>query len=303
VTFIDEHRDRFGGVEPICRVLTEHDCPIDPSTYYRAKKRPPSARSVRDTELKALIVRVHGENFGVYGVRKVWRELNRRGGHVAWCTVERLMRELGLAGAVRGKKVRTTVADPSADRAPDLVKRQFVAAAPNRCQVAGFTHVPAYAGTVYVAFVVDTYSRRIVGWSAATSKATALVLGALEMGLWQRDRAGQDWAGLIHHSDAGSQYTSFRLAAHLAVENIAASIGTVGDALDNALMESTIGLYKTELIKRRGSWRTLTDVELGTAEWIDWYNNRRLHGEIGHVPPIEYETEFYLTQPNLHSEA
>ena len=173
---------------------------------------------MRDTELKALIVRVHRENFGVYGVRKVWRELNRRGEPVARCTVERLMRELGLAGAVRGKKVRTTVPHPSAERAPDLVKRQFVASAPNRCQVADFTHVPAHAGTVYVAFVVDTYSRRIVGWSAATSKATALVLGALETGPWQRDRTGQDRAGLIHHSDAGSQYTSFRLAAHLAGE-------------------------------------------------------------------------------------
>src|SRR5207302_10802709 len=147
---------------------------------------------------KALIERVHGENFGVYGVRKVWRELNRRGESVARCTVERLMRELGLCGAVRGRKVRTTVADPSAERAPDLVKRNFVAPAPNRCWVADFTHVPAYAGTVYVAFVVDTYSRRIVGWSAATTKATPLVLGALEMGLWQRHRAGHDRAGLVH---------------------------------------------------------------------------------------------------------
>jgi putative transposase len=303
VSFIDEHRDRFGGVEPICRVLTEHGCSIDPSTYHRFTKRPPSARAVRDAQLKDLIIRVHSENFGVYGVRKVWREINRRGQGVARCTVERLMRELGLQGAVRGKKIRTTIPDPAAERAADLVKRNFVAAAPNRCWVADFTHVTAYAGTVYVAFVVDTFSRRIVGWSAATSKATPLVLGALEMGLWQRDRAGQDRAGLIHHSDAGSQYTSFRLAAHLAGENIAASIGTVGDALDNALMESTIGLYKTELIKRRGPWRTLTDVELGTAEWIDWYNNRRLHGEIGHVPPVEYEAEFYLSQPNLQLEA
>jgi transposase InsO family protein len=303
VSFIDEHRDRFGGVEPICRVLSEHGCPIDPSTYYHFHKRPPSARSLRDAELRALIARVHSENFGVYGARKVWRELNRRGQVVARCTVERLMRELGLSGAVRGKKVRITVPDPSDERAPDLVKRNFVASAPNRCWVADFTHVPAYTGTVYVAFVVDTFSRRIVGWSAATTKATPLVLGALEMGLWQRDRAGHDRAGLIHHSDAGSQYTSFRLAAHLAGENIAASIGTVGDALDNALMESTIGLYKTELIKRRGPWRTLTDVELGTAEWIDWYNNRRLHGEIGHVPPAEYETEFYLTLSNPQLEA
>jgi transposase InsO family protein len=293
VTFVDEHRDRFGGVEPICRTLTEHGCSIDPSTYHHYKKRPPSARTIRDGELSELITKVHEENYGVYGARKVWRELRRQGQDVARCTVERLMRELGLSGAVRGKKVRTTIADPRAERAPDLVQRDFVAPAPNKVWVADFTHVPAWSAVVYVSFVVDTFSRRIVGWSAATTKHTPLVLSAVEMGLWQRDRAGQTRDGLIHHSDAGSQYTSFRLAAHLALENIAASIGSVGDALDNALMESTIGLYKTELIKRRGPWRTLTDVELATAEWIDWYNNRRLHGEIGHVPPTEYETEFY----------
>lgn len=298
MSFIDEHRDRLGGVEPICTTLTAHGCSIDPSTYYHHKSRPPSARAVRDAELKEAITAVHEENYGVYGARKVWRELHRQGHAVARCTIERLMRELGLSGAVRGKKVRTTVPDPSAERAPDLVKRDFVASAPNRVWVADFTYVPAFSGTVYVAFAVDTFSRRIVGWSAATNKRTPLVLGALEMGLWQRDREGRERTGLIHHSDAGSQYTSFRLAARLAGEAIAASIGTVGDALDNALMESTIGLYKTELIKRRGPWRTLTDVELGTAEWVDWYNNRRLHGEIGHVPPVEYETEFYNTSAN-----
>jgi HTH-like domain len=170
---LDEHRDRFGGVEPICTTLTAHGCSIDPSTYYHVKKRPPSARAVRDAELKELIARVHGENFGVYGVRKVWRELNRRGQRVARYTVERLMRGLGLEDAVRGgKKVRTTVPDPSAERAPDLVKRNFVAPEPNRCRVADFTYVPAHGATVYVAFVADTFSRRIVGWSAATSKAT-----------------------------------------------------------------------------------------------------------------------------------
>jgi putative transposase len=210
------------------------------------------------------------------------------------------MRELGLAGVTRGgRKIRTTVADPAADRAPDLLNRTFIAPAPNRVWVADFTYVPtSRAGTVYVAFVVDTFSRRIVGWSAATSKATPLVLAALEMGLWQRDRAGQPRNGLIHHSDAGSQYTSFRLATHLAVEDIAASIGSVGDAYDNALMESAIGLFKTELIYRHGPWRTLTDIELATAEWTDWYNNRRLHGEIGHTPPAEYESTFYQNQQN-----
>ena len=296
--FIDEHRDRFGGVEPICTTLTAHGCSIDPSTYYKFKKRPASARSIRDEQLTGLIKQIHAANYRVYGARKIWRELHRQGHQVARCTVERLMREAGLAGAVRGAKVRTTVADPMAERSPDLLKREFVATAPNRVWVADFTYVATWSGFVYVSFVVDTFSRRIVGWSAATNKRTPLVLSALEMGLWQRDRAGHDRTGLIHHSDAGSQYTSFRLATHLALENIAGSIGTVGDAYDNALMESAIGLYKTELITRRGPWRTLTDVELATAEWIDWYNNRRLHSEIGHVPPTEYETEFYQTNSN-----
>jgi putative transposase len=280
-------------------VLTEHECSIAPSTYYAHKQRElaPSARTVRDTELKELITEVHTENFRVYGARKVWRELNRRGHGVARCTVERLMRELGLAGAVRGKKVVTTVPDKAAQRAPDLLDRDFVAPAPNRCWVADFTHVATWSGVVYVAFVVDTFSRRIVGWSAATSKETRLVLDALEMALWQRDRDQQPHVrgALIHHSDAGSQYTSFTLAEHLDAAGIAASIGSVGDAYDNALMESTIGLYKTELIKPQRPWKTLSHVELATAEWVDWYNHRRLHGEIGHVPPAEYEATYYLT--------
>jgi transposase InsO family protein len=281
-------------------VLTAHDCSIHPSTYYAYKKRAPSVRSVRDAELTALIGDVHETNYGVYGVRKVWAELKRRGHtDVARCTVARLMRDAGLSGAVRGRKVRTTEPDPTATRAPDLLRRDFVATAPNRVWVADFTHVAAWARTVYVAFVVDTFSRRVVGWSAATNKRTDLVLSAFEMGLWQRDRTQHPvlHGELIHHSDAGSQYTSFRLAAHLAREGTAGSIGTVGDALDNALMESTIGLYKTELIKPRGPWRTLAAVELATAEWIDWYNHTRLHGEIGHLPPAEYEAKHYQGQP------
>ncbi|MFI5635760.1 IS3 family transposase [Streptomyces sp. NPDC051664] len=303
VAFIDEYRDRFGGVEPICRTLTEHDCKIAPSTYYAHKKRlaAPSARTVRDAELRELIRQVHTTNYRVYGARKIWRELNRQGHAVARCTVERLMRELGIAGAVRGKKVITTRPDQQAERAPDRVDRDFVAAAPNRCWVADFTHVATWAGVVYVAFVVDTFSRRIVGWSAATSKETQLVLDALEMALWQRDRDEHPHVRgeLIHHSDAGSQYTSFKLAEHLDAAGIAASIGSVGDAYDNALMESTIGLFKTELIKPQRPWKTLSQVELATAEWIDWYCHRRLHGEIGHVPPAEYETNYYteLTKP------
>ncbi|MER6532203.1 IS3 family transposase [Streptomyces sp. NPDC001508] len=298
VAFIDEHRDRFGGVEPICRTLTGHDCKIAPSTYYAHRKRlqTPSARSVRDEELKARIQEVYTSNYRVYGARKIWRELNRQGHAVARCTVERLMRELGIQGAVRGKRVITTIPGGQAERAPDLVDRDFVAAAPNRCWVADFTHVKTWSATVYVAFVVDTFSRRIVGWSAATVKETVFVLDALEMAVWQRDRDQHPVqpGELIHHSDAGSQYTSFKLAEHLDVAGIAASIGSVGDAYDNALMESTIGLYKTELIKPQRPWKTLSQVELATAEWVDWYNHRRLHGEIGHVPPVEYEANHYM---------
>ncbi|MFD9624200.1 IS3 family transposase [Streptomyces virginiae] len=305
VAFIDEHRDRFGGVEPICRVLTMHDCKIAPSTYYAHHKRQntPSARTVRDAELKGLISEVFEANYRVYGARKVWRELNRRGHAVARCTVERLMRELNIAGVVRGKRVITTLPGGQAGRAPDLLDRDFVASAPNRCWVADFTHVKTWAGIVYVAFVVDTFSRRIVGWSAATVKETVFVLDALEMALWQRDRDQNPVrpGELIHHSDAGSQYTSFRLAEHLDTAGIAASIGSVGDAYDNALMESMIGLFKTELIKPQRPWKTLPQVELATAEYIDWYNHRRLHGEIGHIPPNEYEANHYLatTKPQV----
>ncbi|MFE4665187.1 IS3 family transposase [Streptomyces sp. NPDC056716] len=299
VAFIDEHRDRFGGVEPICRTLTEHDCKIAPSAYYAHKKRldAPSARTVRDTELKELIRQVHTDNYRVCGARKIWRELNRQGHAVARCTVERLMREPGIAGAVRGKKAITTVPDQQAERAPDRVDRDFVATAPNRCRVADFTHVATWAGVVYVAFVVDTFSRRIVGWSAATSKETQLVLDTLEMALWQRDRDERPYVRgeLIHHSDAGSQYTSFKPAEHLDTAGIAPSIGSVGDAYDNALMESTIGLFKTGLVKPRRPWKGLSQVELAAAEWVDWYRHRRLHGETGHVPPVEYETSYYLT--------
>ncbi|MFE9804339.1 IS3 family transposase [Streptomyces goshikiensis] len=305
VTFVDESKGRFGGVEPICRTLTEYDCKIAPSTYYAAKKREvvPSPRRVRDAFLKELITEVYETNFSVYGARKVWRELNRQGHTVARCTVERLMRELGIAGAVRGKKAITTVPDDSVERAPDLVDRDFVASAPNRCWVADFTYVKTWSGIVYVAFVVDTFSHRIVGWSAATTKETRLVLDALEMALWQRDRDGfpHGHGELIHHPDAGSQYTSFALAEHLDRAGIAASIGSVGDAYDNALMESAIGLFKTELIKPGRPWKTLSQVELATAEWVDWYCHRRLHGEIGHIPPVEYEANYYreTTKPQV----
>ncbi|MBO2458105.1 IS3 family transposase [Actinomadura violacea] len=291
--FIDAFKKVF-GVEPICRVLSEHGTKIAPSTYYAAKSRPASARAERDAWLKTEITRIYTDDYRVYGARKVWRRLQREGHAVARCTVERLMRELGLHGARRGRKVRTTVRDDGHQRAADLLRRDFAAPSPNRRWVADFTHVTTWAGVVYVAFVVDIFSRAVVGWAAATSKRTRLVLDALDMALWRRDRAGRPVGpGLVHHSDAGSQYTSFRFTTHLVDTGIDASIGTVGDALDNALMESAIGLYKTELIKPRGPWKNLTGVELATAEWVDWYNTTRLHGEIGHIPPDEYEALHY----------
>jgi len=302
VRFIDEHKDVF-GVEPICRVLTGHGAPIAPSTYYAAKSRPPSARAVRDAQLKTEITRVWKENREVYGADKVWLELNRQGIRAARCTTERLMRELGLQGVRRGKKIRTTVPGRDGHRAGDLLNRDFTAPAPNRRWVADFTYVAAWCGIVYVAFVADIYSRAIVGWAAATHKRAKLVLDALQMALWRRDRDGRPAGpGLVHHSDAGSQYTSFVFTAHLIEAGVDASIGTVGDALDNALMESTIGLYKTELIKKEGPWRSLADVELATAEYVEWFNTRRLHTAIGGVPPAEYEAAYYA-QPQPEPEA
>lgn len=287
VAFIDEHRQVF-GVEPICKVLTSHGLKIATSTYYAARNRRPSLRSGRDAELKTQISRVHADNFGVYGVRKVWRQLHREGIPVARCTVARLMHGLGLQGIRRGRS------DDGHERADDLLQRDFTASRPNERWVADFTYVSTWSGIVYVAFVVDVFSRAIVGWSAATSKRAKLVLDALDRALWRRNRAGNPAGpGLIHHSDAGSQYTSFAFTAHLLEAGIDASIGTVGDALDNALMESQIGLYKTELIKPRKPWHGLPDVELATAEWVDWFNNQRLHTAIGTIPPHEHETNYY----------
>ena len=268
---------------------------IAPSTYYAALTRPPSERAVRDEELMTLIEAVHKENYSVYGAKKVWKQLRRDGVRVGRGRVERLMRRRGLVGAVRGKTVRTTVQDKDGVRAADLVKRQFTAGAPNRLWVADFTHVATWAGTVYVAFAIDVFSRKIVGWRARMSKETDLVLDAIDTGLQQRDyRPGEGVDKLVHHSDAGSQYTSFRFTQHLLDAGIDASIGTVGDALDNALAESTIGLYKTELIKPRGPWHNIHEVDVATAAWVDWYNNRRLHGACGGRPPTEFETLYEL---------
>jgi putative transposase len=284
IAYIHANRDRF-GVEPICKVL-----PIAPSTYYAAGRRPRSARSRRDEELKVEIRRVHAENFGVYGARKVWRQLRREGVGVARCTVERLMGELGLQGVRRGKARRTTTPDVTAPRPADLVDRDFAVARPNRLWVADLTYVASWSGFVYVALVIDAFSRFIVGWQAARSLRTDLALDALEMAIWQR-RGGLD--GLVHHSDRGSQYTSIRYTERLAEAGAVTSVGSRGDSYDNALAETIIGLYKTELIRRRGPWRGIDEVEYATLEWVDWFNHRRLLEPIGHVPPAEFEVAYH----------
>jgi putative transposase len=282
------------GVEPICRVLTEHGVPIASSTYYDARNRPASRRAVRDEQLRSEVSRVHHANYGVYGARKVWLQLNREGTNVARCTIERLMRQLGLAGARRGKKKRTTIADPQAARAADLVNRKFNPTAPNTLWVADFTYVSTWSGWVYVAFVIDAYSRRIVGWRTATSMSTQLVLDAIEHAIWTRARDGvTDLSGLIHHHDRGSQYTSIAFTERLSAAGIDPSIGTTGDSYDNALAETINGLYKTELIKPRGPWRTADHVEIATLEWVDWFNHRRLYEHCGDVPPAELEAAHY----------
>jgi putative transposase len=307
VRFIDEHKARRvgmaglrWGVEPICAVLSEHGCPIAPSTYYDAKGRPPSARAARDERLKAAIIRVHQDNYGVYGARKVWLALNREGVPVARCTVERLMRQLGLAGARRGKRRRTTVPDPAAARPADLVGRRFSPPAPDRLWVADFTYVPTWSGMVYVAFVIDAYSRQILGWRAATTMRTALVIDALEQALWARRRDGRgSLAELVHHHDAGSQYTSIAFTERLAAAGAQPSVGSVGDAYDNALAETVIGLYKTELIKPRGPWRTCEQVEIATLHYVDWFNRQRLFEACGDIPPTELETAYYRQNTSL----
>jgi putative transposase len=283
---VDASRGQF-GVEPICRALG-----IAPSTYYAVKARQaaPSVRAVRDDELTSRIREVHEKNLGVYGVRKMWSQLQREEVPVARCTVERLMAREGLKGAIRGKKRRTTIRDGQSTRAPDLVDRDFKASAPNRLWVSDFTYVPAWSGTVYVAFTIDVFSRRIVGWKADTTMKTPLVLDMLEMALWARDHHGQPvQEGLIAHSDAGSQYTSFAFTQRLVDAGADASIGSIGDGYDNAVAESTIGLFKTELINQQGPWKTIEQVEFATLQWVDWYNHQRLHGSCDKLTPVEYE--------------
>ena len=293
VRYIDDYRGRF-GVEPICRVL-----PIAPSTYYEAKAReqdparlPP--RAIRDDELRPEIRRVHTENYGVYGARKVWKQLKREGFRVARCTVARLMREMGLRGVSRGKKIKTTW-PATADIVPlDRVNRDFVVSAPNRLWVADLTYVATWRGFVYVAFVIDAFARRIVGWRVSSSLRTDIALDALEQALYDRRIAEE--SDLVHHSDRGVQYVSIRYTERLAEAGIEPSVGSVGDSYDNALAETIIGLYKTELIRQRGPWRTIDDVEYATLEWVDWFNHRRLFQPIGDVPPSEFEMAYYRQQ-------
>jgi putative transposase len=293
ITFIDDHRVRF-GVEPICRVLSEHGCTIAPRTYYAHRSRAASARTVRDASLLVQIRRVHqASRGGLYGARKVHAQLRREGIVVARCTVERLMRTAGLQGVRRGKTVRTTIPDELASRPADLVKRAFRATSPNRLWVVDFTYVATFAGFVYVALAIDVFSRMIVGWRADRTMRTELPLDALDMALWHRSRAGHDVTGLVHHSDAGSQYTSIRYTQRLLDAGALASIGTVGDSFDNALAESFMGLYKTELVRWEGPWRGLDDLELATLGYIDWFNHTRLFADLGYRTPAEVEAEYY----------
>ena len=291
VAFIDAHRKAY-GVEPICAVL-----PVAPSTYYEQKARQADptrlpARAQRDAVLRPRITQVWHANRRVYGAKKVWKQLGREGDVVARCTVARLMRDLGLRGVVRGRRVKTTIPDLVADRPLDLVQRNFAATRPNQLWVSDFTYVATWRGFVYVAFVIDVFSRRIVGWRAATTMRTDLALDALEQALYDRETDGD----LVHHSDHGGQYLSIRYTERLAEAGIEPSVGSRGDAYDNALAETVIGLFKTELIHQDGPWRGFEDVEYATLEWVAWYNTQRLLEPLGYLPPAEYEEHFHRTQ-------
>jgi len=298
IAFIDDHRGAH-GVEPICKVL-----PIAPSTYraQAARRRDPAklparARARRDAELMPEIERVFEENFRVYGVRKVWRQLKREGHDLARCTVVRLMRDMGLRGVIRGKPVRTTISDKAAPCPLDHVNRQFKAPRPNALWVSDFTYVATWSGFAYVAFIIDAYARRIVGWRVSRTAHTGFVLDALEQALHQRRPLHR--GGLVHHSDRGSQYVSIHYTERLAQAGIEPSVGSVGDSYDNALAESINGLYKAEVIHRRGPWRSLAAVEFATLEWVDWFNHRPLLELIGNIPLAEAEALYYAAQENL----
>jgi transposase InsO family protein len=300
MSFIDDMRAQGHAVESTCRVLTEHGCPVAARTY-RAWRHAGTiaARTRSDAEVMNALIELGGTPESLYGRRKMTHYLRRHGHDVAFCTVDRLMRDLGMNGIRRGKRLRTTIPAKDGRRAGDLLDRDFTAPAPNTRWVADFTYCRTWAGFVYVAFIVDVFAQRIVGWHAATDRRTDLVLTPLRIALWDRDRQGTPVqpGQLLHHSDAGSQYTSIRFTEHLELEAIAPSIGSVGDAYDNALMESLIGLFKTECtatsIFHHGPFRTLADIEYATAGWVDWYNHRRLHGSLGMLTPTEYEQAHY----------
>jgi putative transposase len=285
VEFIDDNRDEF-GVEPICKVLQ-----VAPSTYYAAKTRPLSARAVRDAVMIPALVALWTANYRVYGAHKLWKAARRAGHDIGRDQVARLMRAAGIAGVHRRRRVRTTRRDDSAARHPDLVRRDFTADRPNRLWVTDLTFVPTWAGVAYVCFIVDAYSRMIVGWRVAAHMRTEMVLDALEMARWAR---GTRLDGLVAHSDAGSQFTSVRYGERLAEIDAVPSIGTVGDSYDNALAETVNGLYKAELIRGpgQGPWRTVEEVELATLGWVHWHNTERLHGYLGDVPPAEFEAAY-----------
>jgi transposase InsO family protein len=292
IAFIDDHRGEH-GVEPICAVL-----PIAPSTYHShaARRADPSLlprRATRDASLMPLVARVFEENFEVYGVRKVWRQLQREGQEVARCTIERLMQSMGLQGVIRGKPVKTTISDKAAPCPLDHVSRQFQAPRPNALWVSDFTYVATWAGVIYVAFVIDAYARRIVGWRVSRTAHASFVLDALEQALHERRPVHR--GGLVHHSDRGSQYVSIRYTERLAEAGIEPSVGSVGDSYDNALAETINGLYKAEVIHRRGPWRSFEAVEFATLEWVNWFNNHRLLEPIGNIPPAEAEEHYYAT--------
>ena len=307
VTYIDSvagRRDQDGlrwGVESICAQLTELGAKIAPATYYEHRGRRPTAREVSDADLKPKIAAVHSANYGVYGARKVWLTLNRErpagAPAIARCTVERLMGELGLAGAVRGKVKRTTISDPKALKPLDLVDRNFRPLAPDRLWVADFTYVSTWSGWCYTAFVIDAYARRILGWSVSTTMTSTFVVDAVEQAIWTRGREDRDLAGsdhqLVAHHDHGVQYLSVAYSEHLATAGIKPSTGAVGSSHDNALAESVIGLYKTELIKPRRPWKGLDDLEIATAEWVDWFNHRRPFEYCDDLTPIEAEHAHY----------
>lgn len=300
MSFIDEHKDRTDGgrrwgVESICRVLTDQGSPIAPATYYAAKSRPPSSRSVRDSELKAVIAEVHADNYDVYGAVKMQRALRRENNVVIGRDqTARLMRELGLRGVRRGKPKRTTIANEAAQRPADLVERNFHAERPDQLWIVDLTYIRTWVGFAYLALVTDVFSRRILGWALTTHMRTDLPLEALEMAIWTRQRQGvHDLTGLIHHGDRGAQYLSIKYTERLAEAGVVASVGSRGDSYDNAMAESTFGQIKAELIHRRGPWRTVEQLEYALFDYLDWWNHRRLHGEVGLVPPVEKEAVYY----------